>query len=149
MPTTTCTCHKCQAACATKPGWFLPGEAEKAADFLNLPLPEFFASKLGVDWWERWGGDIFLLAPAVKGHPPGREYPGNPRGECIFYKDGRCEIYPARPHECREYMHDDTPEAVASRHQGVAKAWEPHQGQIASLLGRKPESEVWMGGEGE
>ena len=129
-----CTCDGCQRACENKPGWFKPGEAEKAADFLGLPLQAFFKDYLAVDWWEG-EKDIFLLAPATDRSGTGTEYPANPKGECIFYKDGLCSIHPVKPFECKEYIHN---KPIGDRHQVVAKTWEPNQKQIKSLLGREP-----------
>jgi len=42
----SCDCRTCQDACTRKPGWFLPGEAEIAAESLGMTLPEFFAKYL-------------------------------------------------------------------------------------------------------
>lgn len=65
------TCERCRRSCGHKPGWFLPGEAEKAAEFTGMTLPEFFRAYLAVDWWEG-EPDIFLLSPAIAGAEPGR-----------------------------------------------------------------------------
>ena len=51
MSETSCTCEVCQSACATKPGHFMPGEAEEAAALVGLTLKEFFDLHLAVDWW--------------------------------------------------------------------------------------------------
>ena len=130
----SCECESCKAACENKPGWFLPREAERVADFLGKSMDELFQERLGVDWWIGYE-PTFVLAPALLGEPAGTEYPGNPRGKCIFYKNGRCEIHPVKPFECREYIHD---EPMNERHHDVAMAWKPHQEQIKKLLGRKP-----------
>lgn len=136
----SCSCHGCQRACETKPGWFLPGEAEKAAALLNIPLQQFFNEYLGVDWWEDSLNPIFVLAPATTDMDTGEEYDSNPRGICIFYKDGLCTIHDAKPFECREFLHGDSRDTTYKRHQSVAAAWEENQKQISDLLGRKPES---------
>lgn len=136
----SCQCDSCKRACENKPGWFLPGEAEKAAKHLGIPLTEFFKTKLAVDWWD--GSDlIFLLAPALVGEPSGSEYPGNRRGTCIFYKKGKCEIHAVKPFECREYIHD---EPTNGRHQSVADAWKVHQAQIRKLLKHEPRSSPYF-----
>jgi Fe-S-cluster containining protein len=142
------TCAKCQRGCTNKPGWFLPGEAEAAAPLLGMSLEEFFRTYLAVDWWEHaeWldcEREVFVLSPAIAGEEPGEEFPGDPRGTCVFYENGRCRIHAAKPHECREslctgprgYVHEDT-----------AKAWTEHQGQIRELLGREPMAEAYDGG---
>ena len=135
----SCTCHRCSEACSHKPGWFLPGEAEKAAELMKMPLPDFFAKYLGVDWWNgaEFGQETFVLAPALKQHEPGTEYPAMPTGQCIFFnKDRRCDIHAAKPHECQQYWHGDNP--AGERHKETAEAWTDHQAQIEALLSRKP-----------
>lgn len=138
--TDSCTCDICKSACKYKPGWFKPGEVELVADYLGLTVEKLFETKLGVDWYVG-EADIFLLAPAMKNMWAGQEYPGDPRGECVFYKDGLCSIYPIRPFECREYIHTETRTAAQDRHEEVAKAWLEKQEQIEELLDREPESE--------
>jgi Fe-S-cluster containining protein len=136
------TCERCRHGCTHKPGWFLPGEAEKAAELLGMTLPEFFGAYLAVDWWEDTP-DIFLLSPAIAGEEPGTEFPGNPRGACVFYENGRCRIHRAKPHECREALCDGS--GSPSIHEDTAMAWKEHQGQVAELLGREPEAEPYDG----
>jgi Fe-S-cluster containining protein len=138
----SCTCHVCRAACSEQPGWFLPGEAEKVADYLKLSLQELFDSRLGVDWRDLYE-PIFVLAPALVDEEPGEEYPGNPKGRCVFFKDGRCEIHEVKPYECREYLHYDE---VRERHEETARAWLEHQSQIRELLGREPIANEYFGG---
>lgn len=38
----SCQCVRCVNACRYRPGWFLPGEAEKAAELKGVPLADFF-----------------------------------------------------------------------------------------------------------
>lgn len=138
------TCSYCREGCTIKPGWFLPGEAEAAASLMGLTLPEFFARFLAVDWWVadyRIGRDTFVLSPAVRGNDAGTEFPGDPRGTCVFYRDERCQIHEAKPHECRErWCGERTP---GTTHEDVARAWSEYQGQIAELLGREPMAEAF------
>jgi Fe-S-cluster containining protein len=133
-----CSCNVCLQGCKRRPGWFRPGEAEKAASLLGLSLQEFFNTKLGVDAW-MGDPDIYLLAPALVGEDPGTEYPFSPRGRCIFLtKDNKCEIHAAKPDECA-FAHHDTPiEDCTSNRQDIVKSWEEHQDQIIQLLGREP-----------
>ena len=135
-----CTCFRCQGACQRRPGWFLPGEAEKAAESLNMPLRKFFRKYLAVDWGKEPDepGNTFVLAPAIVSGKPGVEYPLDPIGRCVFYtKEGRCTIHEAAPFECQEYMHTDTHEEVIARHKRVKDAWMDHQEQVLELLGRQ------------
>lgn len=134
------TCEVCQSACRFKPGWLVPGDAERIADHLGLSLVELFETKLAVDWWEEWKGrdDVFLLAPALVGEDAGAEYPGNPKGTCTFYADGLCTIHEVKPFECREYVCDDSYGKTMGRHRSIVEAWVENQEQIETLLGRKP-----------
>jgi Fe-S-cluster containining protein len=141
---TNCTCQVCQNACASKPGHFAPGEAEKAAALVGLSLKAFFDAHLAVDWWED-SPNVFYLSPAAVGNSTGEEWPANPRGACVFFVDGRCAIYAARPGECRRYLHGMTREQTDASVKTVVDAWraEEHQQQIRDLLGREPQSEEY------
>ena len=144
------TCYKCSGACSVKPGWFLPGEAEKAADFLGVTLEDLFTTKLAVDWWEsdhEFPETVFLLAPAMVGETPGEEYPGDPQGTCVFLtEDKRCAIHEVKPHECAAYWHGEDANNIPVRHKRVATEWTEHQDQITKLLGREPEESYYEGG---
>ena len=150
-----CKCKLCVNACENKPGWFLPGEAEKAATLLGIDMPTFFKRKLMVDWWENWpvgrngnSREVFLLSPALVGESAGVEAPGNPSGKCVFLKRGKCEIHAAKPHECRMYHHDEPRAESDSRKKRITKAWaqRQRQKQVSDLLGRKPVARAWSGG---
>lgn len=132
------TCDFCKAGCTRKPGWFLPGEAEAAAEWMGVTLEEFFRQYLAVDWWEG-DPDIFLLSPAIRGDETGAEFPGDPRGTCVFYEESRCRIHPVKPHECKDMWCGDR--TGSSVHYETAMAWTGHQQQIAELLGRDPVAE--------
>ena len=152
----SCTCQKCQNACRRKPGWFLPDEVEKAAEYLGLPSKDFFEAYLGIDWYypDNWTTEIiFILAPALLGTDPGAEYPSKREGTCTFLEDGRCKIHPVRPYECREYVHSEPNKTLDLRHADVASVWKGHLDQIIDLLGWEPfvkveePSFVWPLGE--
>ena len=110
-----CDCKLCQGACTVRPGWFKPGEAEKAAKLLNMTLQEFFDKFCAVDYMEK-DENIYLIAPALVGENTGNMYPADPRGECIFYKDGKCKIHHAKPFECANYHHDMTRDEIEESH---------------------------------
>jgi len=137
-----CKCSICVSYCKSQPGWFLPGEAEKAAEFMDLTLQEFFDRYLGVNWWvgDHTDGeaDAFVLAPAITVMQPGEEYPAMPKGVCIFLKEGLCQIHGAKPYECAETMHDDGNELSTSRRKKMVVAWKENQAQISELLKRDP-----------
>ena len=139
----SCECDVCRHACEHKPGWFMPGQAEKVAEYLNMSVEELFKTKLMVDWWEQdedHPEDIFLLSPGIVGEEPGSEFPSDPRGTCVFYKEGKCSIHPVKPFECADSIHGERGEY---RHNDIALAWQPHQEQIKKLLGREPQSEYF------
>lgn len=136
----SCSCDQCKGACRVKPGWFKPGEAEAAAEHLGIPLKEFFATNLGVDWWDG-EEDTFVLAPALVGEEPGEEYPGNPEGRCVFFDGEKCSIHAVKPFECSELIHTQSSAEMHDRHKKVAALWASEQDQIKELLGRKPYAE--------
>ncbi len=141
------TCRVCQSYCERKPGWFLPGEAEKAAELMGLSLARFFQEYLAVDWWEgEDDSNIFLLSPAITSNPAGEEFPGNPRGTCVFFQRDRCQIHAAKPTECRDALCTDV--RNDSIHRQMAEAWdnETAQEQVRGLLGREPEAEAYEPG---
>lgn len=138
-----CACSSCQGACATKPGWFMPGEAEKAAEHLGLSLTDLFHQSLSVDWWERDADvphDVFILSPAVMGGSPGSEFDADPGGICVFFKEGRCSIHEVKPFECRQLTDEDDQKVVSDRHMSVRDAWNTDENQlkIEQMLGREP-----------
>lgn len=140
----SCDCGSCKNACEYSPGWFLPEEIEKVAQFLNMPLEKVFKEYFAVNWFcgdgENIKETVFVIAPVLVDEPAGQEYPGDPRGECIFYtEDERCMIHDVRPFECRKYLHNQKPKDYKPRHVFVAKAWKDKQDIIEKLLGRKPE----------
>jgi Fe-S-cluster containining protein len=148
-----CDCNTCANACTFKPGWFRPGEVEKVAEHLGTTVPELFAKSLMVDWLdpceETKGEEVFLLSPAIVEGTPGSEFGGDPKGTCVFFTaDRKCSIYEVRPFECREYLHDQTPEEASPCHMAVGASWADHQQQIKDLLGRDPESEPYYASGG-
>ena len=135
-----CKCKKCQEACAYKPGWFAPGEAEKAAAFMEMPFQEFFAKYLMVDYWEGYGdSDTFVLSPAIPGRN-GQMCSVDPRGRCVFFKKGLCTIHAVKPMECRDSLpHDTDSMRDDDLHERVADLWKGYQEDINKVLGRKSE----------
>lgn len=66
MPKVECSCDKCKGCCEGSPGWFLPGEAEKAAALLGIPYGEFRKSLI-VDYWITSDGEQDVLTPRKQG----------------------------------------------------------------------------------
>ena len=137
MSVKSCQCESCKSACKHKPGWFKPKEIAPAAKLLNMSVNEFFKTKLMVDWWETNDGQVFTLAPAIKNHNAGSEFPSDPRGECVFFNGGLCDIHSAKPFECAALDCSNT-DNHNKNHEDAYKSWVNHQDMISSLLGRKP-----------
>ena len=135
MDDNSCNCDTCCSACTYKPGWFAPGEVAKAALFLDMTSQEFFNTYLAVDWYEtsKNADAIFILAPAITKISPGGMYPANPKGQCVFYKENKCSIHPAKPSECRNYSHDDSHEDTEKYHKIIANEWKNNQQEILDL----------------
>ncbi len=146
-----CQCFECRSACEHKPGWYLPGQAEKTAEAMGLSLKDFFDKYLAVDWFTSDDDrNIFVLAPALVGKRTGHEYPGYPCGTCVFFKEGLCGIHSTKPHECAALTcaKKESRGVSQERHESVAMQWDKpeHQQQIRQLLGRDPEASDWAGG---
>lgn len=146
-----CSCVVCQSACEAmfgKPGRFLPDELEKAAALKNLSVQEFFNKYCGVEGPLFDHEDVFFwITPAITAMTPGAEYPAYPRGQCVFYKDGKCDIHDAKPYECRETLCcaelRDTERSVAAqqtRQDTLITQWNLIDSQrlVRKLLGRAP-----------
>ena len=121
----------------------MPGEAEKVAEYLKMPVKDLFSQKLGIDWFEEWEGadqEVFVLAPAITSMETGEEYPGNPQGRCVFLTNGLCDIHPVKPYECFKYDCKDANDNdfLMERKKKITEAWYKNQEQIKKLLGREP-----------
>jgi Fe-S-cluster containining protein len=145
-----CSCDICKSACSHKPGWFLPEQIKPLADHLNLTEQELFDKYLLVDYITVIDHDlpkdledldeIFVLSPGIKSHRTGSNFPVDPRGECIWFKDGKCSIHSVKPFECSEYDHDTSKKENQKRHEyDIPYKWLDHQDYITSLLGQEPE----------
>jgi len=106
MNKTECSCDRCIKACANgNPGWFLPGEAEKAAELLGINFDEFKRQYLVIDFWCTPDGDCEVLAPAkVNTQYLGRMVSWGyafEKGRCVFLNEQNlCRIHKAKPFEC-------------------------------------------------
>ena len=121
--------------CENNPGWFAPGEMEAAAAHLGLSPEEFFARYVVI---VNVRLDDEPGAPLVEAYAPAKaDASGAPldgagkrasrayrfmRGPCIFYRDRRCAIHPARPLECRNYWCEQ-PDAMNTSKQQLARLW--------------------------
>ena len=114
----------------------MPGEVEKVAEFMGIPLRKLFKKYLGVTFRSR-NPKVFGLAPATKSMKAGEEYPPDPRGTCVFLKEGRCSIHAVKPYECRIMDHNMTHEQSEALKDELIEAWTDHQEQVKTLLGRQ------------
>jgi Fe-S-cluster containining protein len=138
----SCTCSSCVNACSYKPGWFMPEQIPDILAFFNVKsLDELLgAGMLAVDYFFDEGGKVgpLILSPNVVGNP-NKAFPYDPRGRCVFLKDGLCEIHAAKPFECAQFVHIDSHEAVGVRHAEIVMAWrgrpelEPFRHTIAEV----------------
>lgn len=108
-------CVRRGACCRNSPGWFGPGEAEKAAEFLGMEMGEFVNKYLVLDHVMIGTLKVETFAP-VKVGTDGKpvEGPGvrvsriyhMMDGHCVFFdnENPACAIHAARPVECRHYL---------------------------------------------
>lgn len=103
MERVQCNCAKCAACCKGNPGWFLPGEAEKAAEELGMTFRYFFKRYLIVEYWIGDNGDILVLAPRRVNQDNLRAGWNDNfmRGDCRFLSSTGCTLSTGvRPIEC-------------------------------------------------
>jgi Fe-S-cluster containining protein len=124
-----CKCKKCVSACRSQPGWFLPGEAEKAAELLGMPFEELRAKYLIREYWMA-DQTIYVWAPRKVGVDVNRDTAGwssaFQAAPCIFLTDQNlCMIHAAKPAECREAMPCDASfKASPNMRESIKEEWE-------------------------
>lgn len=134
-----CKCETCRSACQKRPGWFAPGEVEKAAALLKMDPQDFFDKFISVDWFENDGkGPTYTLSPATVNCEPGTEYPFDPLGTCVFFQEGLCLIHAAKPAECSTYDHSRTNDQSYAFRDTLVEAWKNNRAEIEKYLGREP-----------
>jgi len=105
-PESSCTCEKCVKCCERNtPGWFLPDEVQKVADFLQMSITQMLGVNMIVEYWYDSNlGQMEVVTPIMT-FQIGQVFArfGDPigGGQCIFLKHNRCRIYEVRPFECR------------------------------------------------
>lgn len=125
-------CVRRGLCCKSSPGWFGPGEVEKAAALLGMEPDAFVRRYIVVDRIEVDGEpvDVFvpvkldrfgepLVPPATRVDALYRMF----RGPCIFYDGEGCGIYAARPVECVRYICTNQPAENLS-HDAIARMWQ-------------------------
>ncbi len=95
------SCTGCGKCCTGAPGyvWVTTDEMEAMAAFLNLTLKEFKQRYI------RRVGNRYSLIESKKTY------------DCVFLKENKCQVYGARPTQCRTYPW--WPENISSK-----AAWE-------------------------
>lgn len=80
-------CTGCGKCCTGSPGyvWINEKEMQEMADFLHIPLKEFMKK------YVRRVGLRYSLVESRKNF------------DCVFLKDKKCQVYGARPQQCRTY----------------------------------------------
>ncbi len=124
-------CIRRGICCRSSPGWFAPGEVEKAAELLQMPPDAFVKKFLVVDAIAVDGAPVHVFAPVKLDRfgkpalPTGRPVDALYRvlrGVCVFFKNEGCSIYAARPLECAKYVCTNAPADNAS-HEDIARMW--------------------------
>lgn len=134
-----CNCQECQNACKFRPGWFLPEQVEQLYKYFKVNnIEELLKKGFAIDWWNS-ENDILILAPNIKNNENNIQYPDDPRNECVFYNNKKCDIYDVRPIECRAYIHNMESEITQKAHESIAMEWQE------SLLLEKFESKIHCG----
>lgn len=120
----SCACNACVSACESKPGWFMPEQIPDLLEFFQAKnLDELLgAGMLAIDYFDGPADGPLMLSPNIVGNA-GKAFPFNPLGQCVFLKDGLCDIHVIKPFECSEMLHSDDSTTVGVRHAGIAQAW--------------------------
>ena len=121
--------------CENNPGWFAPGEMEAAAAWMKLPPEEFFSKYIvlqSVQLPNEPGRPVVEAYVPTKVDAAGQPLEGAGRrasrvyqfmsGPCVFYKEQRCAIHPARPLECRRYFCEQDA-SLNITHEEIGKLW--------------------------
>lgn len=105
-PTNDCSCEKCVKACTQTPGWFLPGEAELVAQYLNIEFDVFAKQYLIKDAASNpYVEDApWIWTPRKASDKPEDEertyYSQREQADCVFLVAGKCSIHEVKPFEC-------------------------------------------------
>lgn len=137
-------CIRRGLCCKSSPGWFGPGEVEKAAELLDMDPGEFVSKYIVIDsialsddkngsenGSENSKEQVEVFVP-VKLDRTGEPLatPGTRvddlyrmfRSPCVFFENNGCKIYEARPSECARYICTNAPEDNLS-HREIAEHW--------------------------
>ena len=133
-------CVRRGICCRTSPGWFGPGEADRAAATLGLEPDAFVRQFLVIDEAEVDGERVPVFVPVKLDRfgqpalPPASRVDDLYRflrGPCVFFDGSGCRIYAARPIECERYVCTNAPEQNLS-HEAIGRLWRAKDADPAS-----------------
>lgn len=132
-----CACEKCVGACKQTPGWFLPGEAEKAAEHLGIPFDEFKKKLIKDHASNPRAPDAPYIYSPRKSCDDAHEvrFIGSQRahGACVFLIDNKCSIHAVKPYECSVIK------ACDYQHHGIRDKIEESWIEAGAPLGMRPD----------
>jgi Fe-S-cluster containining protein len=115
----TCDCSKCTAACMAMPGYLVPGDVERIAEYVGADpddekfLAANFRASEGVLVAKH--GQLFRIPTIVPA-----QYDDN--GRCVFLtRDGKCSVHAVSPFGCSRFSVCEPP------------SWEAEQRSKAGL----------------
>ena len=124
-------CIRRGLCCKSNPGWFAPGEADKAAELLGMSFEDFAKTYLVIDSVVVDESPVDVFVPVKVGRdgtPNARPltrvdklYTRLPN-PCVFFRDNGCGIYEARPYECRRYICTNKASDNPS-HEEIGRMW--------------------------
>lgn len=91
--TAPCSCGACQHGCAMGSGVLGEGDAEQIAAFLSITVDELKEKHL--EEIEKF--NTKRLRPKIERE--GKQY-----GRCTFFREGKCQVHPVKPFECKVAM---------------------------------------------
>lgn len=113
-PSESCSCSECQSYC-TRPGWWLPKEAEKA-------IAHGYAKRMMLEVSPVY--NYAVLAPAFKGNEGRYALRIFSSNGCTFFNNQRCDLYSQnlQPLECRFCHHSRKGKGIQC-HISIGNEW--------------------------
>jgi len=135
-----CTCEKCASLCKGNPGWFSPGQARGAAQFLGLSLLDFFKKYLIVEHWNNARGFTWVLTPQKdyqEGQLVASYKDAHQRGPCRLLTERGCMLPTLhRPLECACHWSCTPREEPNPYARGnIKEAWVEETSELEELFG--------------
>jgi hypothetical protein len=137
IPTTECSCKRCNEMCSnSRPCWGTPSEIKRL-------IENGYAGRLMEDYYEGElaEGYVPVVSPALVGNE-GRRARFWPIGQCTFFKDIECEIHHLKPIEGRIGDHSNSTSS-SEIHFSIMKLWDSPEGEIVAEIWRKECENTW------